>query len=237
MSTEVRTVATQEALDAALAEGVTDLIVDAPAGAYLEVRHDGFVRLRESSRAVLRGSSSAELWESSRAELRESSRAELRESSRAVLWVSSRAVLRVSSSAELWGSSSAETGRYTSVHVWSQRVTLTGDGHVIDMTQVDLTDVDTWRAYVGATTLVRPDRDQLIVGHVSSEDHGGELDRDGVITIGCFSGSVAKLRKLIDGEQWPSGADAERRDKYRPRLTAFADLCEQQLAAWAEVES
>ena len=204
MSTEVRTVATQEALDAALAEGVTDLIVDAPAGAYLEVRHDGFVRLRESSRAVL--------------------------------WGSSSAVLRGSSSAELWESSSAETGRYTSVHVWSQRVTLTG-GHVIDMTKVDLTDVDTWRAYVGADTLVRPDRDQLIVGHVSSEDHGGELDRDGVITIGCFSGSVAKLRKLIDGEQWPSGADAERRDKYRPRLTAFADLCEQQLAAWAEVES
>ena len=203
-TTTPRLVTTQAELDAALAEGVTDLIIDAPDGAYLEVRHDGFVRLRGSSRVEARDSSHVEAWGSSHV--------------------------------EAWGSSRVVAGRWTAVHLWSQRVTLTG-GHVIDMTKVDLTDVDTWRAYVGADTLVRPDRDQLIVGHVSSEDHGGELDRDGVITIGCFSGSVAKLRKLIDGEQWPSGADAERRDKYRPRLTAFADLCEQQLAAWAEVES
>ena len=196
MSTEVRTVATQEALDAALAEGVTDLIVDAPNGAYLDIRH-GFVRL----------------WGSSRAVLCESSRAELRESS------------------------TAETGRWTVVHVWSQRVTLTGEGHVIDMTKVDLTDVETWRAYVGADTLVRPDREHLSVGHVSSQDHDGRLDHDGTITIGCFTGTVAKLRKLAASSRWPSHADAEKRDKYRPRLTAFADLCEQQLAAWAEVES
>ena len=213
MTTTPRLVTTQAELDVALAVGVIDLIVDAPNGAYLEIRHDGFVRLWESSSAVL--------WESSSAELRGSSRAELRESSRAVLWESS----------------SAEAGRYTAVHVWSQRVTLTGDGHVIDMTKVDLADVETWRAYIGADSLVRPDRDRLIVGHVSSQDHEGRLHKDGQIKIGCFYGTVAKLRKLATSSRWPSHADAERRERYRPRLLAFADLCEQQLAAWAEVES
>ncbi len=253
MTTTPRLVTTQVELDAALAEGVADLIVDAPGGAYLEIRHDGFVRLRGSSRAVLRDSSSAELWDSSRAVLRDSSsavlrgssRAELRGSSSAVLWDSSRAelrdssraVLRGSSSAELRESSSADAGRFTVVHVWSQRVTLTGEGHVINMNKVDLTDVDAWRAYVGADTLVRPDRDQLIVGHVSSQDHDGRLHKDGQIKIGCFYGTVPELRELADGDDWPSHAGPDVREKHRPRLLAFADLCEQQLAAWAEVES
>ena len=227
MTTTPRLVTAQAALDAALAEGVIDLIVEAPNGAYLDIRH-GFVRLWGSSSAVLWGSSRAELWGSSSAVLCESSSAEL--------WGSSSAELRGSSRAELRESSTAETGRWTVVHVWSQRVTLTGEGHIIDMTKVDLTDVETWRAYVGADTLVRPDRDRLIVGHVSSQDHEGRLDRDGTITIGCFAGDVAKLRNLAASSRWPSHADAEKRDKYRPRLLAFADLCEQQIEAWAEVK-
>ena len=47
-------VTTQGQLDKALADGHTDLIVDAPDGAWLEIRHDGLVRLWDSSRAVLR---------------------------------------------------------------------------------------------------------------------------------------------------------------------------------------
>ncbi|HNW62747.1 MAG TPA: hypothetical protein PKJ32_07080, partial [Piscinibacter sp.] len=131
-------------------------------------------------------------------------------------------------------SSSVEAGRFTAVHLWSQRVTLTGEGHIIDMTAVDLTEVKTWHAYIGADSLVRPDRDQMVVGHVSSQDHEGRLGKDGQIVIGCFEGDVAKLRKLIEGEHWPSHADADRRAKFRPRILAFADLCERQLAAWAE---
>ena len=134
----------------------------------------------------------------------------------------------------LWGSSRAELGRWTVAHVWSQQVTVSGDGHVIDMTAVNLTDVDTWRAYTGADRPANASRDHLIVGHVSSQDHPGRLDRDGKITIGCFSGDVAKLRKLIAGDQWPSDAGPQTRATYRPRLLAFADLCETQLAAWAE---
>ncbi len=187
---------TQTDHDQAIADGFTDLIIDAPGGAYLEIRHDGLRRLWESSRAVLRGSS--------------------------------RAVLR--------GSSSAELGRWTVVHVWSQQVTVSGDGHVIDMTAVDLADVDTWRAYTGADRPADASCDHLIVGHVSSQDHPGRLDRDGKITIGCFRGDVTKLRELIAGDQWPSAAGAQSRAHYRPRLLAFADLCEAQLAAWAEAQ-
>ncbi len=229
-------VTTQTELDQAIADGVTDLIIDAPGGAYLEIRHDGLLRLWGSSRAVLRESSRAELWESSRAVLWESSSAVLRESSSAELRGSSRAELWESSSAVLRGSSRAELGRWTVVHVWSQQVTVSGDGHVIDMTAVDLADVDTWRAYTGADRPADASCDHLIVGHVSSQDHPGRLDRDGKITIGCFRGDVTKLRELIAGDQWPSAAGAQSRAHYRPRLLAFADLCEAQLAAWAEAQ-
>ena len=102
MTTKPLLVTTQAALYAALAEGVTDLIVDAPDGAYLEIR-DGLVRT----------------WGSSRVEAR--------------------------------GSSSVVAGRWVAVHLWSQRVTLTGDGHIIDMTALDLTDPATWCAYHGIT--------------------------------------------------------------------------------------
>ena len=104
-------VTTQGQLDKALADGHTDLIVDAPDGPRLEIRHDGLVRLWGSSRAVLRESSSAELWESSRAELR----------------------------------------KHTCVHVWSKRATLTGPGHIIDMTDLDHTKLEDWLDYNNIT--------------------------------------------------------------------------------------
>ncbi len=226
MSATPLKVTTQEALDKALADGVTDLIVEAPDWAYLEIRHDGLVRLFGSSRVVAWESSHVEAWGSSHVEAWESSHVEA--------WGSSHVEARESSSVEARESSSVEAGRFTAVHLWSQRVTLTGEGHIIDMTAVDLTEVKTWHAYIGADSLVRPDRDQMVVGHVSSQDHEGRLGKDGQIVICCFEGDVAKLRKLIEGEHWPSHADADRRAQYRPRILAFADLCERQLAAWAE---
>lgn len=38
-------------------------------------------------------------------------------------------------------------------------------------------------------------------------------------------------------DEWPSGANAATRSRFSPRLLACADLCEQQLAAWASVEA
>ena len=132
---------TQDEVNAALARGVQDLIVDATDGAWLEIRHDGLVRLWESSRVVAWGSSRVVAWESSRVVARESSSVVARESSRVEAWGSSSVVA--------WGSSRVEAGRWVAVHLWSQRVTLTGDGHVIDMTALDLSDPEVWCAYHG----------------------------------------------------------------------------------------
>ena len=192
MKSEAKLVTTQAALDKALADGAVDLIVAAPNGAWLEVRHDGLVRLWDSSRVVA--------WDSSHV--------------------------------EAWDSSHVVAGRWTAVHLWSQRVTLTGEGHIIDMTAIDLTDVGTWRDYTGADRAINPEQDQMILGHVSSEDHPGRLGRDGQISIGCWSGTVADLRALAASDRWPSGANEDRRDQFRPRLLAFADLCDAQIESW-----
>lgn len=197
MKTAAKLVTTQSALDKALAEDVIDLIVDAPNGAWLEIWHDGLVRLWESSRVVARGSSRVEAWDSSR----------------------------------------VVAGRWVVVHLWSQRVTLTGTGHIIDMTAVDLADVDIWREHVGAYRPADPDAEWLVVGRVSSQDHEGRLGRDGRITIGCWAGDVSGLRALAAGKRWPSGADAETRARFAPRLVAFADMCEAQIEAWSTSEA
>ena len=183
-------VTTQAALDKAIADGITDLIVDAVDGAWLTV-NDGSVVAWGSSRVEARGSSRVEAWgssrveawgssrveawDSSRVEARGSSRVEARDSSRVEAWDSSRVEARDSSSVEAWDSSSVEArdsssveawgsssveawdsssveaGPWVAVHLWSQRVTLTGDGHLIDMTTVDLADPATWCSYHGVT--------------------------------------------------------------------------------------
>lgn len=60
------------------------------------------------------------------------------------------------------------------------------------------------------------------------------MGRNGVAQIGCWAGTLSELRKMITGSDWPSGADGYTRDRYRPRILAATDLCEQQLALWAE---
>ena len=164
---------------------------------------------------MARGSSHVEAWGSSSVEA----------------WGPSRVVARESSRVAAWGSSRVDAGRWTAVHLWSQRVALTGDGHIIDMTAVDLADVALWREFTAAR--VDPGADELIVGHVSSHDHEGRMGRDGMIRIGCWSGTSDELRTLADGTRWPSGADTATRDRFRPRLLAFADLCDEQKAAWS----
>ncbi|MEZ0366776.1 hypothetical protein ACAG26_24185 [Mycobacterium sp. pUA109] len=54
-----------------------------------------------------------------------------------------------SSSVVAWDSSSVVATKYVVVHLWSQRVTLTGDGHLIDMTGIDLDDPVQWCEYHG----------------------------------------------------------------------------------------
>ena len=66
-----------------------------------------------------------------------------RDSSSVVAWDSSRVVA--------WGSSRVDAAKYVAVHLHSQRVTLTGDGHLIDLTELDFTDPATWCEFHGVT--------------------------------------------------------------------------------------
>jgi len=65
---------------------------------------------------------------------------------------SSRVEARGSSSVEAWGSSSVEASKYVAIHLHSQRVTLTGRGHVIDLTGIDFADPAQWCDFHGVET-------------------------------------------------------------------------------------
>lgn len=108
--TDITTVTTQEELDAALAAGIIDLLIDRPDGATpLEIENKK-VRLRGNSSAILSGNSSATLWGNSRATLK----------------------------------------KFTVAWKKSVDATITGTGHVIDMTAIDLSNPGEWAEYVGA---------------------------------------------------------------------------------------
>ncbi|MDR3068641.1 MAG: hypothetical protein LBU50_03975 [Cellulomonas sp.] len=78
---------------------------------------------------------------------------------------SSHVVARGSSHVVAWGSSHVDAGRYVSVHLHSQLVELSG-GVVIDMTQVDLDDTDTWVELTGASA----DGDDLLLYKATGPD-------------------------------------------------------------------
>ena len=164
--TDITTVTTQEELDAALAAGIIDLLIDRPDGATpLEIENKK-VRLRGNSSAILsgnssailRGNSRATLWGNSRAILRDNSSAILSDNSSAILWGNSRATLSDNSSATLsgnssatlWGNSRATLKKFTVAWKKSVDATITGTGHVIDMTAIDLSKREDWTKYTGA---------------------------------------------------------------------------------------
>jgi hypothetical protein len=72
-----------------------------------------------------------------------SSSVEARDSSSVVAWVSSRVEAR--------DSSRVVAAKYVAVHLWSQRVTINGDGHIIDCTGIDFDDPAQWCEYHGVT--------------------------------------------------------------------------------------
>ena len=132
--TDIKTVTTQEELDEALAAGIIDLLIDRP---------DGVVPLDiENKKVRLWGNSSAILWGNSRADLRGNSSA--------ILWGNSRAILWGNSSADLRGNSSADLKKFTVAWKKSVDATITGTGHVIDMTAIDLSKREDWTKYTGA---------------------------------------------------------------------------------------
>ena len=108
--TDIKTVTTQEELDAALAAGIIDLLIDRPDGATPLDIENKKVRLWGNSSAILRGNASANLWDNARADLK----------------------------------------KFTVAWKKSVDATITGTGHVIDMTAIDLSKREDWTKYTGA---------------------------------------------------------------------------------------
>ena len=132
----------------------------------------------------------------------------------------------------LHGGTLTQAAPHVAVFVHTADSTWSG-GTLIDLRELDLTDVALWREFVGADWAVSADNPILVIPHVSSQDHPGRLARDGKITIGCFRGTPVKLREVINGDDWPSDCDAETREAHRPRILEFAAICEQQISVWA----
>jgi hypothetical protein len=135
------------------------------------------------------------------------------------------------STIHLYGGTLTQAAPHVAVFVHTADSTWSG-GTLIDLRELDLTDLAVWREFVGADWAVSPDNPVLVIPHVSSQDDPGRLDRDGTITIGCFEGSPVKLREVIEGDDWPSECDAATREAHRPRILEFAGLCQQQILAW-----
>jgi len=133
----------------------------------------------DSSRVEAWDSSRVVAWDSSRVEAWDSSRVEAWGSSRVVAWDSSRVEAWGSSSVVAWDSSRVEAGKYVAVHLHSQTVALTGEGHIIDMTALDMTDPQTW-----------------------ADLHGGKVS-GGRLTV--YKGVNADLRSA-HGTEYPIGA-------------------------------
>ena len=93
--TDIKTVTTQEELDAALAAGIINLLIDRPDGATPLVIENKKVRLWGNSHATLRGNAHATLRGNARANLWDNSSATLLDNSSATLLDS--AVLRSNS--------------------------------------------------------------------------------------------------------------------------------------------
>lgn len=55
------------------------------------------------------------------------------------------------------------------------------------------------------------------------------------LRVGCEGGSVASLRALVAGEDWPGADTPEERARRRPGLLALADLCDAHAVAHADV--
>ena len=140
--TDIKTVTTQEELDAALAAGIIDLLIDRPDGATPLDIENKKVRLWGNSSAIMRDNARATLWGNSSATLLDNARATLRDNARATLWDNA--------SATLWDNSNATLKKFTVAWKKSVDATITGTGHVIDMTAIDLSKREEWIEYTGA---------------------------------------------------------------------------------------
>ncbi len=136
------TVTSQAELDAAIAAGESDIVINSPAGVWLDLRTP------KATRVTALGSSTVTAWDSSTVTAWDSSTVTARDSSTVTAWDSSTVTA--------WGSSTVTAAAYVAVHLHSGRAKVEG-GHIIDVTALDLTDPATFAAYTGGPLLLTND--------------------------------------------------------------------------------
>jgi len=138
----VTIVRTQTELDAAIAVNDSDIIIDSPRGAWINVGDSATVSAWDS--ATVRAWGSATVSASGSATVSAWGSATVSASDSATVSASGSATVSA------WGSATVRAGSHCAVHLHSGRCTVEG-GVLIDHTQLDLKDPATWCAYHGVT--------------------------------------------------------------------------------------
>jgi len=168
------TCTSQAELDAAIAAGESDIVINSPAGVWLDLRAPKATRVTArgsstvtawgSSTVHARGSSTVTAWDSSTVtawgsstvHARGSSTVHAWDSSTVTAWDSSTVTARDSSTVTAWGSSTVTAAAYVAVHLHSGRAKVEG-GRIIDVSALDLSDPDIFAAYAGGPLLLAND--------------------------------------------------------------------------------
>ena len=145
MSTIVRT---QAELDAAIEAGAEDIIIDSPAGAWIEICGSSTVTAYDSSTVHAWGSSTVTAYDSSTVTAWGSSTVTAWGSSTVTARGSSTVTAYDSSTVHARGSSTVHAGSHAAVHLHSGLATIRG-GVLIDHTAVGFADPQAWCDYHG----------------------------------------------------------------------------------------
>ena len=154
-----RSIKTQAEFDAARSDSsVTCIHVESERGVWIGVAFgSATVRAFDSATVEASGSATVEAFDSATVEAFDS--ATVRAFDSATVRASGSATVRAFGSAtveafdsatvEAFGSATVRASKYVAVHLHSARVTVSG-GVVIDVSNLDLADLETWAEYVGA---------------------------------------------------------------------------------------
>jgi hypothetical protein len=122
---------------------------DVNSGGRAAVNSGGRAAVNSGGRAAVNSGGRADVNSGGRADVNSGGRADVNDGGRADVNSGGRADARAASTLNLFAGSSAHAGPFTAVFLHSQKVTLDGDGNVIDLSGLDLNDPRTWCDYHG----------------------------------------------------------------------------------------
>jgi hypothetical protein len=118
-------------------------------GGWAAVNDGGWAAVNDGGRAAVNDGGWADVNRGGRADVNRGGRAAVNDGGRADVNDGGWADARAASTLNLYAGSTAKAGKYTAVFMHSQQVTLDGQGHIIDLTDLDLSDPLTWCEYHG----------------------------------------------------------------------------------------